>query len=366
MKIECVKNRLLQAISKIEKITSKHPTLPVLRCVLIEAKNGVVVLKATNLELGVEIKVPAKIHVEGSVAVPANILFGFISQIPEDENVTLEVDQKNLIVSSSSGKAVINSYNHEDFPTLPVVPNEKTFKIHAKDLVKGFKSVWYAASVASMKPELASVYVYGDDSEVCFVATDSFRLAEKKIYSKKLKDVGAILIPYKSVIEIVRIIDDVSDEIDVCLTKNQISFSFNTTYLTSRVVEGVFPDYKQIIPKDFTTEVVVLKQDVVQALKLATIFSDAFHQVSIKVDPNKKIFEISTRNTEVGEHTHTLSAAISGEAVAINFNYKYIVDCFQSIETDSVSLQFNGLNRPMVMRGVSDSSFTYLVMPMNK
>ncbi len=366
MKIECVKNRLLQAISKIEKITSKHPTLPVLRCVLIEAEKGVVVLKATNLELGVEIKIPAKVHTEGVVAVPANILYGFISQVSEDENITLEVSEKNLIISSSSGKAVINSYNHEDFPTLPVVPKEKTFTIHAKDLVKGFKSVWYAASVASMKPELASVYVYGDDNEIYFVATDSFRLAEKKIYSKKLKDVGAILIPYKSVIEIVRIIDDVSDEIEVNLTKNQISFTFGTTYLTSRVVEGVFPDYKQIIPKEFTTEVVALKQDVIQSLKLATIFSDAFHQVSIKVDPAKKLFEVSTKNTEVGEHTHNLSAAISGEPVAINFNYKYIVDCFQSIEADSVSLQFNGLNRPMVVRGVSDGSFTYLVMPMNK
>jgi DNA polymerase-3 subunit beta len=366
MKIECVKNRLLQAMFKIEKITSKHPTLPVLRCVLIEAQKGNVVLKATNLELGIEVKIPAKIHTEGVVAVPANILYSFISQIQEDENIVLEVSDKNLIVSGPSGRAVINSYNHDDFPTLPVVPKDKTFTIHAKDLVKGFKSVWYAASVASMKPELASVYVYGDDNEVYFVATDSFRLAEKKIYTKKLKDVGAILVPYKSVIEIVRIIDDVSDEIEVSLTKNQISFSFGTTYVTSRVVEGVFPDYKQIIPKEFTTEVIVLKQDAVQALRLATIFSDAFHQVSIKVDPAKKLFEISTKNTEVGEHAHSLTAAISGEAVAINFNYKYIAGCFQSIESDSVSLQFNGLNRPVVVRGVSDGSFTYLVMPMNK
>ncbi len=366
MKIECTKNKLLQAVSKVEKITSKHPTLPVLRCVLIEAKNGNVILRSTNLELGIEVKVPAKVYTEGVVAVPANILYSFISQVSEDGSVVLEVSEKNLIVSSSGSKAVINAYNYEDFPTLPVVPKEKTFKIHAKDLVKGFKSVWYAASISSMKPELASVYVYGDESEVCFVATDSFRLAEKKIYTKKLREIGAILIPFKSVIEIVRIIEDVSEEIEVNLTKNQISFSFSTTYITSRVVEGVFPDYKQIIPKEFTTEVVVLKQDIVQALKLATIFSDAFHQVSIKVDPSKKLFEISTRNTEVGEHVHSLSAAISGEPVAINFNFKYIVDCFQSVEADSVSLQFNGLNRPMVVRGVSDGSFTYLVMPMNK
>ena len=366
MKIECVKNKLLLAISKAEKITSKHPTLPVLRCILIEATKNSVILKATNLELGIEIKIAAKVHEEGVVAVPANILYSFISQIQSDENIVLEVVDKNLIISSSSGRAAINSFAHEDFPTLPVVPKEKTFTIHSRELVKGFKSVWYSASVASMKPELSSVYVCGDDSEVVFVATDSFRLAEKKIYNKKLKDIGSILIPYKSVIEVVRIIDDLSGEVEVNLTKNQISFSFDGTYVTSRVVEGVFPDYKQIIPKEFTTEVVVLKQDIVQALKLATIFSDAFHQVVMKVDPAKKIFELSTKNTEVGEHTHKMSAAISGDAVTIPFNYKYIVDCFQSIDADSVSLHFNGLNRAMVVRGVSDPSFTYLVMPMNK
>jgi len=366
MKIECVKNKLLGAVSKVEKITSKHPTLPVLRCVLIEASKNSVILRATNLELGIEIKIPAKIYSEGTVAVPANILFSFISQIQSDENVTLEVVDKNLIISSSFGKASINSYANEDFPTLPIVPKDKTFKIHTKDLIKGFKSVWYSASVASMKPELSSVYVYGDDNEVVFVATDSFRLAEKKIYNKKLKDIGSILIPYKSVIEIVRILEDISNEIEVSLTKNQISFSFEGIYVTSRVVEGIFPDYKQIIPKEFTTEVVVLKQDIMQALKMATIFSDAFHQILMRVDPAKKLFELSTKNTEVGEHTHNLSAAISGDAVTIPFNYKYIVDCFQSIDADSVSLHFNGLNRAMVVRGVSDPSFTYLVMPMNK
>jgi DNA polymerase-3 subunit beta len=293
MKIECVRNRLLQAVAKVEKITSKHPTLPVLRCVLIDVQKGDVTLRATNLELGVEVKVPAKIYSEGTIAVPANILYSFISQVQDGENIILEASDKNLIISSPSGKAVINSYNHEDFPTLPVVPKEKNFTIHAKDLIKGFKSVWYAASISSMKPELASVYIYGDDNEVYFVATDSFRLAEKKIYTKKLKDIGAILIPYKSVIEIVRIIDEASEEIEVNLTKNQIAFSFGTTYITSRVVEGVFPDYKQIIPKEFTTEVVVLKQDIIQALKLSTIFSDAFHQISMKVDPSKKLFEVA-------------------------------------------------------------------------
>ncbi len=366
MKIECVKDKLVSAVSKVEKITSKNPTLPVLRCILIEATKNSVVLRATNLELGIEIKVPAKVIEEGIVAVPANIFYSFISQIQGDSNITLEVVDKNLIISNISGKAVINSYNHEDFPTIPAVPEEKTFKIAASDLIKGLKSVWYSASVASMKPELSSVFIYSDDENVIFVATDSFRLAEKKVYVKKPQEFGQILIPHKSVAEIIRIIDDTKEEVSVHLNKNQISFTFGSIYLTSRIVDGVFPDYKQIIPKDVSTEVVVLKQDIINALKVANIFSDTFHQITLKVVPSKKVFEILTRNTDVGENVHSLPGALSGEDITISFNYKYIIDCFQSIDADSVSLQFNGLNRPLIIRGISDPSFTYLAMPMNK
>ena len=131
-------------------------------------------------------------------------------------------------------------------------------------------------------------------------------------------------------------------------------------------MDGAFPDYKQIIPKEFKTEAVVLKQDFMNFLKLANIFSDNFHQVNFKIDPRKKIFEIRTRNLEVGENLNKVDAALTGEAMDINFNHKFIVDCFQSIDSDSISLQFGANNKPMVMRGVSDKSFLYLVMPMNK
>jgi len=157
------------------------------------------------------------------------------------------------------------------------------------------------------------------------------------------------------------------DTVKVKIGKNLISFEANGIYAVSRVIDGVFPDYKQIVPKNFTTEVVALKQDFLNALKISNIFSDKFNQVHISIDPKKKLFEIQTKNSDVGENKTAVDAAITGDPVEINFNYKYIIDCFQSIDADSVSLQLSGMNRPMVIRPVSgDQTFMYLVMPMNR
>ncbi len=366
MKVQCVKDLLIEAVSKTEKITSKNPTLPVLKCILLQAKENTLLLRATNLELGIEIKIPAKIEHEGIIAVPATIFNSFLSQIQSDTQITLEVVDMKLHVTSGSGKTVINGYSHDDFPTLPALESEKTFTIQAQDFVAGSKAVVYCASISSIKPELTSVLITQDEDSLVFAATDSFRLAEKRIRIKKSLDIGQILIPHKSVIELLRSIGDSREELTIVFNKNQISFAFGTTYITARIIEGVFPDYKQIIPKSFTTEVVLLKQDMMQALKLATVFSDSFNQVTFIVSTTKKSFEIKTKNTEVGENNNNLGATVSGEDVTSSFNAKYIMDCFQSISVDSITLQFNGTARPLIIRGISDASFTYLVMSMNK
>lgn len=366
MKLECVKDKLVDAVAKTEKITSKNPTLPVLKCILLQASNNTLLLRATNLEIGIEIKIPAKVEQEGTIAIPANIFHSFISQIQSDKHITLEVIDTKVHITSGSGKTTINGYSHEDFPTIPTLVEEKSFTVGAQELVAGFKAVVYCASISSIKPELTSVLVTNDEDSLVFAATDSFRLAEKRVRIKKNLEIGQILIPHKSVLEIMRIFGDSREEVTIVFNKNQISFTVGSIYITSRVIDGNFPDYKQIIPKEFSTEVIVLKQDMVAALKLANVFSDAFHQITFSVATAKKLFEIRTKNTEVGENNNDLPAAISGDDVTSSFNYKYIIDCFQSITVDSVALQFNGVSRPMLIRGVSDNSFTYLVMSMNK
>jgi DNA polymerase-3 subunit beta len=255
----------------------------------------------------------------------------------------------------------------EDFPTIPKISEGQTFEMSSEILVKGLKSVWYSASVSSIKPELASVYIYRDGEYITFAATDSFRLAEKKVKAPSSAKVGEILIPFKNIADIVRLLESINGQIKVTTSKNLISFNGEGVYLVSRIIDGVFPDYHQIIPKGFMTEVVVLKQDFINALKISNVFSDKFNQIRLVVDPKKKIFEIQTKNSDIGENKTSVSAALTGERIEANFNYKYVADCFQSIDADSLSLQLGGINKPMIVRPVSgDQTFMYMVMPMNR
>ena len=366
MNIECIKERLSYAIGKAERITTKNITLPVLSCVLLDAHDSVLTIKATNLDLGVEISIPVKVNKPGSVAVSGSVLYNFISNITNDKNITLEALDGNLKVSTKHSQSIIKSFPVDDFPNIPKVTSSTPFTFNVPGMIKGFKSVMYSSSVSTIRPVLSSILVASEEDSVVFVATDSFRLAEKTVAVKKHKEFSQILIPFKNVGEIIRTLEDVKDDVQVYLNENQIAFSHNDMYVTSRVIDGTFPDYKQIIPKETKTEVIVLKQDFVSALRISNIFSDKFSQVVFSISPKEKIFKITTKNMDIGENINNIDAVIKGEELSISFNYKYIIDCFQSIDADSISLSFSDTNKPMIVRGVSDKSFLYLVMPMNK
>lgn len=366
MKIECLKEKLFEALSRAEKIINKNPTLPILSCVYLEAEKNNLTIKATNLDLGLEIKIPIKVIEEGKCAVSTSLLTSYIGTLIKDKNIVLETKENNLHITGGNSNTIIKTLNYEDFPIIPKITKNNPFLVKTDIFIKGLKAVWYSASSSTIKPELSSVFIYQNEDQLFFVATDSFRLAEKKIKIKKGEEFENILIPSKNVSEIVKILEGVNEEVEISTNNNQISFSYNQTYLVSRIIDGVFPDYKQIIPKEKTTEVVVFKQDVISSLKTINIFSDSFNQLNLNIDINKKLFEMKTTNNNIGEVVNKLEAVCSGENLSINFNHKYITDCFQSIESDSIDLSFSGINKPVIIKGVSDNSFMYLVMPMNK
>ncbi len=365
MKLECGIEKLKNGILQVEKITGKNLTLPILSSILFIASGRSLKLRATNLSLGVEIEIPAKIEKEGIVAISGGTLAGIFSNVFQNENVFLESDDGNLLIKTKKSRIKLKGQIHDDFPTIPIVEG-KTFEIESKKLVDGIKGVYYSSSPSDIKPEISSVYIYSNNDNLVFVSTDSFRLAEKKVKIKGNEEIPGILIPFKNIPEILRIFGEIQDVVRVCFNKNQISFSSENIYLTSRIIDGVFPDYRQIIPKEFKVEAVVLKQDLLNALKLSNIFSDKFNQINLLIKPKEKIFELSSSNNDIGENKTFLDAALKGDEVSLGFNYKYFLDCFQSINTDSISIRLNQSSKPMVISGASDNSFTYLIMPMNR
>ncbi|HUC88876.1 MAG TPA: DNA polymerase III subunit beta [Candidatus Paceibacterota bacterium] len=365
MKIECSIEKIKSALITVDRITGKNLTLPVLGSILWVAAGKTLKLRATNLSIGIEMEIGAKIEKDGVAAIRGDIISSLFSVLGGDGSVSFELINGNLLVKTKTNTILLKSIPHEDFPTIPVIEGENLI-IPARKFIEGMKSVYYGASVSDIKPEIGSVYIYPENDTLVFVSTDSFRLAEKKVRIKQNLSFNGILIPLRNVVEIIKVFDGIDGDINITLQKNQISFKTANIYLTSRVVDGVFPDYKQIIPKGSSTEAVILKQDLISSLKISNIFSDKFNQITFKINPPEKIFEIESQNADVGENTTLISGALSGESVSVNFNYKYILDCFQSITADSINLELNGNNKPMIIRPVGDQSFMYLVMPMNR
>lgn len=350
-----------------EKITAKNATLPILGTILLSAKQGILQIRSTNLDVGAEFDIPAQVKEEGEVALSGSVLANTLSFLYGDGSVVLELKNGNLSIETKEKKSsiIIKSHIPDDFPTIPKIEEGDSFDILAKDLVSGVKSVIYSASVSDIKPEISSVYMYPNQTNIVFVATDSFRLSEKTILQQQHNDFSGVIIPFKNITEIIRIFEDQSGNIAVRANKNQISFYCDGVYVTSRLVSGIFPDYKQIIPRQHATEAILLKQDLADVFKITNIFSDKFNKVKLSVHPSKKTMEISSHN-EHGEFSTHVNAALSGDAVEINFNYKYIADALQSINTDSVTLHFNGEQKPLIVRGVGDNSFLALIGPINK
>jgi DNA polymerase III subunit beta len=374
MKLECDKSKIEPAIQKASKLANRHLTLPVLACVYLDVlSDNRLIIKSTNLDIGVEIEIKVKTIEKGTVAVPANILLGVLSSIKED-NLVFETKDNNLKISSNKNSVVIKCLSHEDFPSIPKLKSDsssinkdlKSIKINCRDLIVGFKSVWYSASNSNIKPELSSVYVYKNENNLVFVSTDSFRLAEKRVNTKIPVDFPQTLIPFRNVSEIIKLFEDYNGEVEILFEKNQAAFITPDLYVVSRLIDGSFPDYKQIIPKTFITTATILKNDLINSIKTSNIFSDALNQVKIKVDIKNKSLNIESKNNDVGEYYDSINASVSGENIELNFNSKYIIDCIQSISSDSLVLNFGGVGKPLAISGTTDKSFLYIVMSMNR
>lgn len=364
MEISIPHTELTHALELVGRISTKHITLPILQCVRLEAKDGLIKIQATNLEISIEVLIPGTIIEEGVVAVPAQIFLQSIQFISQ-KDIVLRTEEQVLQLETDNTNTSIKTFAVDEFPTLKQLQGEE-LKIQSASFSYGIKSVAFSASQTSIKPELGSVFIQQKkEHSLTFVATDSFRLMEKTVSQKGLVFDHSIMIPQKNAVELARICELIDEDPLFITDENQCALRFsNKVYVSSRLVTGSFPDYAQIIPKEFVTHVTVLKDDLLRSFKKTNIFLNKFRQVSLMITDNN--LTISSQNNEVGHTTDTLKAQVQGEELTLNFNQQYIMDPLSFIMDDSVKLSFAGIGRAMIMQGVSDNSFRYLVMPMNK
>ncbi len=365
MEIIVPHSQLIKALELLTKISTKHVTLPVLQCALITVTEKEIVFKATNLELSIEVIVPGRINEIGTIAIPASTFLQSIQYINESE-VTLRVEENVLLIESKQTNTSIKSISADEFPNIHTLEGESIL-INRSLFALGIKTAAFAASQSSIKPELGSVFIQQKkEHTLTFVSTDSFRLMEKTVPQKGVILNHSFLVPQKNAIELARICDLLQSDPELTVTENQCALDFKTegVYITSRLVSGSFPDYEQIIPKEYVTKVTLLKNDLQNAFKKTSVFLNKFMQVSLTL--TEKAVTISSQNNEVGHITDTIAAVINGEELSLNFNQQYVIEPLAHISDDSLVLNFAGIGRPLVITGVSDNSLRYLVMPMNR
>lgn len=372
MKLICLKNHLKEAIGLCEKITGKNLSLPILNNILISAEsNRSLKFIATNLELGIEVEIPAKIEKKGKITVAAGVVNNFISNFSGDassasgqENITFESQNNNLLISTQNSSTLIKGQSPEDFPIIPDINTDKHIMIPVNDFISGLKSVWYSCSFSNIKPEISSVFIFSGKKPITFVATDSFRLAEKK-FNYSFPELSPLLVQSRAVAEILRVFDGKEGKIKLSFDKNQINLELDNIKFISRLTEGVFPDYEQIIPKKFVTDVIVDKSIFINSLKTAGIFSGKLNELNIITGVKNNFLTLKTSSVDVGEHVVSIPAKITGDVIKITFNNKYIFDCLQYVLSSKILLRFAGEGKPLLITGAEDTSFQYLVMPMN-
>ena len=366
MRITTTRDRLQNAIQTAERIVGKKESLPVLSCIVLEAESDLVI-RSTNLEASIEIHVPCECEEKGVLAIPASILSQTIRATSGDK-VTLTTDENNLVLESRGARTLIKALPSDEFPAFSTQSDSATtIQVAREKLMRGIQSVSYAASLSMIRPELGSVFVSLSSSGLLCAATDSFRLAEKKISGALGEGEQDILIPLKHATELVHILERMQGEsVELSIDESQLMVSGGGIRFASRIIDGTFPNYKEIVPKSFTTEATVLKSEFAEMLRKARVFAGAEQHVGLHAYPKKKIFSATAQSSNVGEMSDTLDAALTGDDIDINFNIGYIADCLSSIDADSVVLGFSGPGRPLVLRGVNDQHFTYLVMPLNR
>ncbi len=340
-------------------------TLPVLSCVLLVAGTDGIKLRATNLETGIDLRLAGSIEAEGVVALPANTFREIAASFGGEGTVTLTHKGETVVISSSSARSTIKTVPYEDFPTLPI-PDATQSKCTLSGVI--FKSlvssVAGCASISTVRPELASILVTAEGGVLKAVATDSFRLAEKQIAIKGAIQPFSMLIPAKNAEALIGALPD--GDIDLIVDEHQCALVWKEGTLTTRLVSAQYPDYTQIIPKTTVSEATLLKKDFEGALRRVSIFSDAFQKVKLSFDIKEKQITLASQNNDIGESSEHIPGSLSGDAVEMSFNHRYLGAPLPLISADRITFSASGIGRPLIIKGTGDTSFLYLVMPMNQ
>ncbi len=361
MKLQVTQENLNKALNSVARVASSRSTLPILANVLIKTDNNLLTVSATNLNIAITHSIGAKVTTKGSITVPAKLMQEFISSLPNGI-INLELNGTKLKLETDKYNSIINGIISEDYPVMPSINNKNNWKISSLTLKEALSQVIFTASSDETRPILTGILFSVINNNLYLVATDSYRLAEKKVI--KLDHEMNILIPASSTHDLLRILPDNDTEVLITYDENQIKFKINEIELLTRLLNGTYPDYKQLIPKQFSTSAVLKKTDLLNVVKVSSLFARE-NAGSIKIEVNKEDSTLSVKSiaSQIGENTASAEAKInnSGE---ITINARYLLEALNAIPGEIVEFSFNGKLEPTIIKDPKKTDYNHIIMPL--
>ena len=366
MKIEIEQVKLSKALNSVSRITSGgKSTLPILGNVLIRVDGKDVTLSTTNLDMAIVDFLPVKNAENGVITVPAKLLTEFVSNLPKDNLVTIKSNGIKITTSSGKYTSTINGASADDFPELPDIDEKKAviYKMGVDEFKTGVGQVIIASSNDTTRPALTGVYFNTNNESLYIAATDGYRLAERKFIEKVESEVKAI-VPTSSLSEVMRSISDDMDEIEILFDETQVRFRLGDIEITSKLIDGNFPDYRQLIPKECESEVVLNRNELVRISKIAGLFArEIGGSVVCEARNERQTFSVASVMNEFGENDSEIETKVEMNEKT-NLNSRFLIDALNVMDENKIRFGFPGGMLPIVLKNEKNNNYTHVIMPL--
>ncbi|GAB4469027.1 MAG: DNA polymerase III subunit beta [Anaerolineae bacterium] len=374
MRVSCLQENLARGLNIVSRAVGTRTTLPILSNVLLATDNGRLRLAATNLDMGITAWIGASVEEDGALTVPARTLIDLVNKLsPERIDMEVAVRTGTLRLACGATTANIKGIDAHEFPLFPEPsPDDDTLVVPAGALSETIDMVAFAAAKDDSRPILTGVLVTYQDGSLTMAAADGFRLSVREVpIESEFYSSFSLVIPARNLVELSRICADVEQDAYVVLPqeRSQVLFRLPDVDVVTQLIEGSFPDWRQIIPRDLPTRTIVSTADLLRACQRADIFArEANHTVRLSMEPQDGmvgILRVRATASETGENEVIVDASIEGEGMEIAFNARYLIEVLNVIHTDRVEIGTSRPDKPGVIRPVGDSTFTHVIMPMH-
>ncbi|MBF6604651.1 MAG: DNA polymerase III subunit beta [Chloroflexi bacterium] len=367
MKLSVMQENLARGLAVASRAVSSRSTLPVLANVHLKTEDAGLKLTATNLEIGITYWVPGKIETDGAITVPARLFTDLVASLPGSERVDLELQAADTLhIRAGRFATHVKGIDAEEFPAIPSAGERPTTRIAQNVLRQALSETTFAAASDEARPILTGVLARFEGDRLTLAAADNYRIAVKTIPILDPVEDTSLVIPARSLAELTRVLADTDDAVDLVISpaRNQVLFHLDGIELVSRLIDGQFPNYQQVVPAAHTTRAIADREELLKAVRVAGLIAhESANIVKLQVGVDGDAGIVVSANAEVGDNEGHVEAIVEGDGTTIAFNARYLADVLQNVAAERFAIELNGPLSPGVFKPIGDDAYVHVVMP---